>query len=306
MVGRPTLRSALMIVAALAMALAAPDLSRSASIPDRPGIPIVHLNGQRYMVVDFRSEDPRILVDGKEETSPGAHVSLVPGTTFLPGYVKVVQGFGLTLPGQNGKRADTPEATLFDATLTADRDLNKVFALFVVFEDTTKDFSKIPQVLIIGNAVGTLRAGKPEAFEARVRAINSRMGLRWIVLLFSEGVQIRTSMGNQILDTLFDALDRNQLQKVIAERAAGTHPLMVFRRSPLAFSDPLKSRYAGRTIRVSLKVTPEGLPEIEQIDESSDANLVQEISSQLNTWLFLPGVKDGRVLEAPVIVPIKF
>jgi hypothetical protein len=199
------------------------------ALPERCAVPIARLKGQRLTIVDFRSEVPRVILDGREvPAEPG--VSLVPGDALAPGFIKVAEASVSTdiyenylRVGDNGKPLDTR----YQATLTADRDLQKVFLLFLLFEDNEGDFSDVPRLTITDYAVGKLAAGKQKGVDFRFAPLVKRDSTKrmvWTVLAFSGGAQIKTSYGNGVLNAFFDSLDRVQRQKMIAQRSTGTFP----------------------------------------------------------------------------------
>ena len=301
----------LLTVALIGMTRTILGASDSIAIPDRPAIPVAQLKGKRAKIVDFRNEFPRVMVDEKE-VSAETGISLVLGDTFLPGYITVTQATVTTdiyaaywNAGDNGKPLDTR----YKATLMSDRDLQKVFLLFLLFEDAGGDYSQVPQVTITSYGVGNMRAGKNEWVDFRFAPLiakNSRKKLLWTMLAFSAGSQVRTNEGNEALDTFFDSIDRFQQQKMIAQRAVGNFPPALVRRFPFIFSDELKKQYAGRTISLRVNVTADGLLDTVEMDEPPDAALLNTVAKQMSYWLFLPKVKDGQVTTATVVLPIKF
>ena len=283
----------------------------ASAMPERFAVPVARLKGQRLTIVDFRSEVPRVVVDGKEvPAEPG--ISLVPGDSFAPGFINVTGGSVSTdiyenylEVGDNGKPLDTR----YKATLTADRDLQKVFLLFLLFEDTDGDFSEVPRLTMTDFAVGKLKGGSAKSVDFRFAPLlkrNSAKRMVWTVLAFSAGAQIKTSYGNGVLNAFFDSLDRVQRQKMIAQRSTGTFPLGLVRRFPITFSDELKQRFVGRTLNISADISADG--ELDGVDaedpEGNEVALAAE--AQLRYWLFLPRVVDGRPRPSTVVLPIKF
>jgi len=283
-------------------------MAMSSAVPERPGIPVAYVGGQRLVIVGYKGNDPVVLSNGARVTVHDARVSIIPGETFAPGVVTVdsAESISQTNTQQVNGEYSKQQYNIFYGKLTADRDLSDVYLLLLEFEDLNGDYSGAPKVAILGTAIGRMEAGVKKTVNADFPPLLSKRHLYWGALVFSGGVEVRGGAGVGLLDSLFDMVDHVGLQKAIAERASGNHQLMIYRRFPLKFGEDLKGKYAGQTVRLDVSVSPSGQLDYVKAEGSSGGDLAREVARQLGWWLFLPRVKDGEPQEGDIIMPIKF
>ncbi len=118
--------------------------------------------------------------------------------------------------------------------------------IMLVFEDAPNKGLQAPKIVMLGTEIGHMEAGKKKTVSVNFPPLNSPYPLRWVALVFSGGTEVRATMGNQVLDQLFNIVDHIGLNNVIVQRSSGDYPLMVYRRFPLKFGDDLKKKYSGK------------------------------------------------------------
>jgi hypothetical protein len=278
------------------------------TLPERAGIPIAYVGKQRGTLVAYVDGDPIVLIDGARRQVHRPPISVVPGGTFGAGFVTVADSAAQSNSGptlNSGNR--TYNYTSYFATMTPDRDLPDAILILLVFEvDPEGQFTEIPKVALLAKSLGRLKAGKKTDVSAYFPPLESRNPQRWTALLFSGGSQIHTSYGNDVLELLFNMIDRVGQKKAVAQRVAGDFPVAVYRHFPLKFSDDQKKAYAGQTLNLEVTITPEGLFDTLRIDGVSDDDMARDLAAQMAFWLFLPPVKDGQAQSTTFVLPIKF
>jgi hypothetical protein len=278
------------------------------SLPERPGLPMAYVGGERLPIVAFDGHSPVVVVNGARKTRRDVPVSIVPGASFGDGFVAIKEaeatGEQMTYDIYGSK--STRSFTAFDATLTADRDMDDVYLLLLVFPDLGGVYDSAPKVAIVGTGVGRLEAPRGKKVSADFPPMNSKERLYWTALVFSGPSAVRSTRGNGVLDTLFDAVDHVGLGRVIAERSSGGHPPMVYRHFPLKFGDDLKGRLAGQTVNLRIRVSPDGTFDYLDTTGGVDPALAAEAAAQLRQWLFIPRIKDGAADEGTIVLPVKF
>lgn len=282
-----------------------------APMPERAAVPVAYVGQQRCTIVSYKGTDPVVMLDGSPKAVHKAPISVVPGGKFGPGYVAVQHGEAIN------EREHTRDSTqigptyaaytAFYAKMTADRDLPDAFLILLVYEyDKVNPYTQVPRVALLGSNIGKLESGKQRSVKADFPPLNSSMSLRWVALLFSGGVQIKTSDGNGVLDGLFDLTDHVGLTRAIERRNSGDLPLEVFRNFPLKFKDSQKKKYAGQTLDATITIAPSGNFDYLRLEGVDDTELVKDLAGQFGYWLFLPPVKDGQPQSTSVVLPIKF
>lgn len=279
-----------------------------ADLPERPGIPVVYVEGKKCLIVGFSGTTPVALVNGEKKRSSSDHTSIVPGERFADGMVKVSEAHGYNETSDyNMMGTHTVDRYfIFNGTLTADRDLKDVFILLLDFEDLGTAYDVPPRIAILGKSVGDLVANKEKTIDADFPQLKTKARTRWTLLLFSGGIAVHTSYGNRTLDGLFNLEDHVGLQKAIAARNSGNLQVMIYRHFPFKFVDEIKAKYAGKTVKLRLRISEDGtLDNIENGNEL-DPSLARDATFQLSNWLFVPAVQDGRAVEATATIPLKF
>lgn len=278
-------------------------------MPDRPGIPVAYVDGQRLVVVAFKGTNPVVVSKGARTTLHDAHVTIIPGEGFAPGVVTIdkAEAVSMTRTTTFDFEASRQQYTTFDGKVTADRDMSDVYLILLVFEDLNGDYSGAPKVAILGTSLGSLAAGVKKQVGVNFPPLTSKMQLHWAALIYSGGMQVHSSGDSDgLLSALFETVDQVGLQKAISDRRYGDHPLMVFRRFPLKFDADLKQRYAGKTMNMTALIAASGRLDYIQADSAEDEELAREVASQVGTWLFVPRIVNGGPLESSVVIPIKF
>jgi hypothetical protein len=297
------------------LALSAPSLHPAGlgqvtiAIPERPGIPIVHFNGQKAKVIAFRGTDAMIMDKGAARSALGMPISIIPGDEFGPGLITIERSHAgsVSIGGRDSDKPTNLDYTAFYAKVVADRDLSDVFLVFLVYEASRDGkYDEVPRVSLQGLGIGKLEAGKARTIDTNFRMLSSSSPLRWTALFFSGGSQIRTTEGNEVLDGLFEMIDRAGLLKVIGERSSGDYPLMIYRHFPLSFRDAEKTKFAGRTVDILIKIAPTGYFDSLVTEGVHDQFFADSIARQLSFWLFIPPIKDGVPQAASIVLPIKF
>jgi hypothetical protein len=278
------------------------------SIPLRPGIPVAYVGDQRLMIVGYKGNDPVVLKNGSKTTVHDARVSIIPGETFAPGVVTIdsAQAFSQINTQQIDGQYAQQKYNVFEAKVTADRDLSDVFLILLEFEDLNGDYSDAPKVAILGVNIGHLAAGVKKSVDADFPPLLSKRSLRWVALVYTAGVQVHSGSGEELLSGLFDMLDHVGLQKVISARTYGSYPLTVYRRFPLKFDAEVKQKYAGQAFSLNVMIAPSGALDYVNSDSPGQEPIARELARQMGSWLFIPRIKDGEPLEGVVIVPLKF
>ncbi len=278
-------------------------------LPDRPGLPVAYVDGKRETIVDFKGNNPVVVIGGVRVTKRGVPVSLVPGGTYGEGQLNVAgagaveETYTLTGPVRVGNRA----YTLFNAKITADRDMRDVFMVLLVFEapDGSDSLDK-PRVALLGVHIGHLEAGRAKSVDADFPPLSSERQLNWAVCFFNGGLQVHSTQGNETLNALFDIMDRIGLRNELAKRSTGEFPMAIYRHFPLQFSDETKKRFAKRTVNVRVHVASDGTLDLVDSDDHMGSVLSREITGQLAYWLYLPRVKDGQSYPSIFILPLQF
>jgi hypothetical protein len=278
------------------------------TLPERAGIPIAYVGKQKGIFVAYVDDDPIVLIDGARRQVHRPPISVIPGGTFGPGFIAVSGSAALSNTGpslNSGNR--TYDYTSYFATMTPDRDIPDAILILLVFEASPEgQFTEVPKVALLAKSLGRLKAGKKTDVSAYFPPLESRNPQRWTALIFSGGSQIHTSYGNDVLELLFNLIDRVGQKKAVAGRVAGDFPVAVYRHFPLRFSDRQKKTYAGQTLNLEVTITPDGLFDSLRVDGVNDDTLASDMAAQMTFWLFLPPVKDGQAQSTTFVLPIKF
>jgi hypothetical protein len=284
-------------------------------VPDRPVQAVAKLKGEVLPVVAFDGDKPIAVVAGERKTLGRHTLSFRSAREQTPGLVTVQlltefpemdSSLG---PGVNHVRS-------LKAKFNADRDLSDVFALVVVYHTLDNIILTDTDTAVSGRAIGNLTAGQPVSMELVVPTLHWNEQLlifhvrpptsRWGLVLFSRGVQVRSSLGTNATDRVLDIADQQLFEAQLKQRLKGKHPVKLFRSWPLNFPDAIRQRYAGRTLQAQVTVSLTGTCEQVAFPENTDGELLKVADSQIRNWLFLPPFEDGLPIRSVVAIPVKF
>lgn len=284
-------------------------------VPDRPVQAVAKAKGEVLPVVAFDGEKPVVLVDGARKTLSRQVLSFRSAREQAPGLVavRVVTQFP-EMDSPLGP-ATNRERTL-EASLTADRDLPDVFALVVVYHTLGNIILTDTDAAVAGRALGNLTAGEARTVQLNIPTLHWNEQIvvfhaqpptsRWGLLLFSRGVQVRSSLGTVATDRILEISDQQLFEAQLKQRLKGKHPVRLFRSWPLVFPDEIRQRYAGRTLQAQVSVSLTGECEQVVFPDNPDRELLDHAETQLKNWLFLPPFEDGLPLRSVVAIPVKF
>lgn len=284
-------------------------VAEDAQWPERASVVLAAIGKDRFPIAAFAKQTPVVVQNDKLVPLPNAKIALRPATDFAPGLVRFDHA-KVTMPGAfalstgKGKRqtvefatdSDTKQTT-FKAEVTADHDLRHVFVVLAIFVDWGTQI--LPRVELFGSELPDLSAGKRQAINLTFPAPKSQFLGEWAVLVFSEGNEVRSSLGQQTIARFYDQIDRDAWQKAVTERSkGGPARCAVFRDMPIQLSEKSGRAYAGQNVRVRLSISETGIVERVELDNVNDENLRAELSEQFKWWLFLPSVAESGPVRA--------
>jgi hypothetical protein len=267
---------------------------------------VAYLGKQRYQIISYKDQKPVVMSsDGHRMTTMEPRISIVPGKDYAAGLITIDQFSGIS---DGGSASDSLNSGLnISVRFAADRDLADVFVIFMVFEaDPTGAYDEVPQVAFKGTSAGALKAGVMKDMSFHFDGLSSQRTMRCVPLFFVGGAQVNTAGGNAVLNGIFDVVDRVGLRRVIGERKSGDFPMSVYRRFPLNFDGRFAALYQGKTVNVTVNITPEGHFWTLGPVAAADQDLADDLSGQLQYWLFVPKISKGRPEATTIVVPLKF
>jgi hypothetical protein len=213
-----------------------PRMDAATGTSDWPVVPVAENDGKEQVVVGFREHpmrdlagfgtyrDPIVIVDGKAVVlfDRLTKVSIARGKEFGKGFVTVVDNVflahnyrsvnvttldsGYSYGAYGGSDLSAHRGfTSFTGTLTADRDLSDVTMILLLYEELDKNDARPPKVWIVGTEIGHLEAGKAHRFNESTPLVPySDNPIGWTTLVFSGGLQIPSTGGNQVVNGLLD------------------------------------------------------------------------------------------------------
>ena len=275
-----------------------------ANRPKRPALPIVIVKEQPCAVIAFAESDPVVMIDGDRKPRPDAKIALRSGKEFGQGLVSVE---AIPAGGSSDRSLgfEVGKESAFTATMCPDRDLNNAFLLVVVYETMGNIMLTETQIAVKGIGLGRIEAGHKKTVTGAFPHLQSKETKRYTVLIYNDGVPLATSIGNEAMELFLEVNDRIGHANAMDARMKGNQKLKLFRSMPFKFGEELQNRYGGRSLQARVQVSVEGLFVKVDVPEISDPSLIESLTKQLEQWLFLPPVIDGKVHPATVVVPVK-
>jgi hypothetical protein len=278
-------------------------------MPERAGIPVAYVSGQRYNIVAYAGNDPVVVINGTAKPVHGAPISVIPGGSFAGASARLASSAAIAMSASslNTSARGTGDYMAYYAKLTPDQDLPQAFLILLVYLTNPEEkYTDVPKVFLLGTSLGDLRAGRTKDISTYFPPVVSKTPSKWMALVFSRGAQVWTGDGNKPLDWLFDITEHVGQRKAIERRSSGDFPVEVYRRFPLSFTDADKKRLAGQTVNVDVTISPAGAFDVVRVDGDPNDDLEKELAREFSTWLFLPLVKNGQPQSTTVVLPIKF
>jgi hypothetical protein len=289
-------------------AQAAPE----ASLPDRPAAAVSKYKDNWAPVVAAHSSLPVVMVDKSQVVlEANAPILLTIGEHYSPGFV-TIKDINLTdiAPTNDLEQAATDSnmkatAETFDATVESDTDLSNAYAVLIA--SPQKEAPDAPPSLAVRvSEIGDMTAGKSNHLSVRLPKVRFGGERDWSLLIFSGGLEVRSTNMGELLTGYFDRMETISLKKKIAERIAQGKdvPISVFRRMPLNIPDDIKAKYHGQKIKVQMTVGPDGHVVSATAEGIDDPELTEALTKAFAPLLFLPQVKGGVAVSATAPVPI--
>jgi hypothetical protein len=283
---------------------------RTREVIERPARLTAEWKGARHPVVWFSSNRPVVLVDGKRRISDYKALGLSATDRYADGFVEMrntdSKNWTLEQYIDGQKLSGTQAWSTFACELSADRDLRDVFIVLVVFEVGEAHGDDPPRVAILGVPVGDLKQGVKKKASAALPALNTQKRTGWAALVFSSEGQVRSSGPESMISVFFDRVERYNLRIAIRERvfAGEDAPLKLLRFLPIRLDDELLEKYQGQSAKVRLYVSIDGDVEAVHLEEPRDSRLQGALEPQLRRWLFIPPMKEGRLVRQQVVLPL--
>lgn len=285
---------------------AAPD-----PMPRRPATVFASYKGNMEPIVSATWNNRPVVLENNQRITVADHsgVSLNLGRAFAAGRVEIREpealGWVKTYMADNVAFSQHPVSIQFKATLVSDTDLSDVFVVIVVF-----DVHEAPNELAVSSIlvadVGRLTAGKPTRFSSQFPPIANDRQRTWTTLVFSGGLEVRSTGVPDLLAQFFDVTERHRHSLLMQQRVHGTDAAIeVFRQFPLELSEDLKAAYSGQTVQARLTINLHGSVSAVALVDLQDPKLVDELRAQFGWWLFLPAIKDGAAVPRQAILPLR-
>jgi hypothetical protein len=281
------------------------------AMPRRPAAVFALHRGNMEPVVGAGWDNRPIIMDGDRRVTvePTAAIGLNVGHAFAAGRVEIrnleALGWARTYTANNVQFSQRAVFTEVNATLVSETDLPDVFIVIVAFA-AGEALDAPPLCTLFVSDIGRLEANKPKRFSSRFPPVEGEHQWNGTALVFSGGLEVRSSGGPDLLPQFFDSVERYKHGQRMQERAHGADAAIeVFRQFPVELPGDLKAAYSGQTVQVRLTISPQGnVSDLELVD-LKDPKLAGELRNQFGWWLFLPAVKNGVALERPAILPLR-
>jgi hypothetical protein len=297
----------------LALAVGA-QTATTAQLPDRPAAAITNYKDTWLPVVGADQNAPIVVFNGNPVTlGSGAGIVLTVADRYANGFVTIKDAFCSDVPVTNDAQTAAemanemkPTSEILQASLTADVDIPDAYALLITYPPS-KTPDAAPMLAVVTQSVGDLKAGVGAHLRAVLPKLGQEEGKGWSILVFDAGRQVRSSGMGELLPGYFDRIEASTLKKRIAERLEKRvdAPIAAFRQMPLGLPEPIKAKYHGTTIKVEIRVSVDGRVVSAKPVGLADPDLWEALGRGFSTWLFLPPVKDGALVPASAIIPLK-
>lgn len=299
---------------ALPLVAIAVSAQTTSPLPDRPAAAISNYKDTWLPVVGTDNNAAVVVPAGGSPVTLGLNAGIVlsVGDHFADGFVTVKDAFTVDVPTSNDLQTAAttsqmkPTSVTLQATLTSDVDIPDAYALLITYPPT-KTADAAPMLAVVPHTIGDLKAGVTKHISAVLPKLNEDEGPGWSILVFDAGRQVRSSTMGEILPGFFDRIETASLKKRIAERVDKRvdAPLAPFRQLPLGLPDAVKAKYHGTTLKVEIRVSVDGRLVSAKPVGVADPALWEALNKGFSNWLFLPPVKDGTLVPASAIIPVK-
>jgi hypothetical protein len=281
-------------------------------LPDRAAAALTMYKDRLWPIVGAEGNAPIIVADGNQVTlGASASIAVSVGDRYADGFVKIDDLLTVDVPPSNDPNdiaSNEMKASQVDvrATLTSAIDIPDAYAILITYPPS-KNPDAAPMLAAVVHKIGDLTAGRETRISVRLPKLAQDEGPSWSILLFDAGRQVRSTGMDKLLPGYLDRLETAALKKRIADRLGkgADAPIAVFRQMPLSLPDPIKAKYHGTTIKVEVRVGPEGRVVWARPVGLSDADLLEALNKGFANWLFLPPMKDGSVAPGSAIIPLK-
>jgi hypothetical protein len=273
--------------------------------PPQPASLYAKVQGQEIQVVAYKDQVPLVMLNGRLSPVPDAQLSFRPSEEFAPGFVRIENPI-LTAQTTKHTFSGTERYSILEAKLTADRELDNVFVVVLVYNDWRSEFLTPPPARIWGKQVGRMEAGQRKSIAEFFPENKTFHKVQWDLLVYSNGKIVQTSMGTSTLSLLFDTMARDAWQDAYLLLRKSDAAARVFHPLPYIFSEAVRRRHEGQTLIARVHLDNEGNVLRIDLPDLNDDEFAREARSQLRCWLYLPASTLGKTLSSTVEVPIRF
>ncbi|MFI5337277.1 MAG: hypothetical protein ACHQ5A_10865, partial [Opitutales bacterium] len=126
-------------------------------------------------------------------------------------------------------------------------------------------------------------------------------------IVFAGGLQVADGASRRVLARFFDAREREVHRRLLAKRQLGPdQPPGFYRTFPLDLPGELRTRYAGKTATVRVRVGRNGTVDDVFLEGTGDPELEPLLQAQLSHWLLLPRIRQGQPVPETIRLPLQF
>lgn len=242
------------------------------------------------VVVAVKEDDtPMVLVGSKvREAVKRARLFLKPGATYHDAQFTITE-FKMKPAGEQGQ-------VLITATVTPDR---PVARSFVAVEVRGSD-GRTESVRVTG--LPAMNPAKPATYAIQVPGKpNRKSKTRPLVHYFAGALEvIHSEMTPAEISAAKAKRDEFTLKKT------QDRPVTVVYAVPPSYPEALRETAQGGTAKVQCRIGLDGRVIESKLKEASAPEFGEAAVNAVQDWLFAPAIKNGRFIEAEILVPIDF
>ena len=280
--------------------------------PERPAMVYLEEGDEELPLVASADNQPVVMKNGRRTPRGKSQLSIARTDAYAPGKVELrnVETNGHTLQVYSSGGSWTSEKIAVDSrfkvTLQADRDMEDVFVVVLIFDEIGDPSVPVRYGLWLVD-VGHLQAGVPKPISRRFQALAGDERRVVCPIVFSGGRQVQEEHSRQVLPWFFAALDREIHRSLLTRRQQGPDaPPDLFRTFPIELPPALREKYAGRTATVRIRINWEGRVDDVILEQLDDPELDALLQRQLRAWLLLPRIKQGHPIGESIRIPLQF
>ena len=302
-------------------AVAAMQFAAGMPPPLHPTLIYGDYKGQSLPVLGVSGETPQVKVDGKKRgLSTGRRAKFEPrrGAQYAPGELELRDmrasssktELVLMFETGNVSGGTLRAGSDFSATVIPSQDYSDCYVAIIFFDQGFLEGSaSAPGAFVQFERIKDLVGGKPNQIRLNFSYVETEgRRLGFFPLFFTAGLEIRTAQC-ELIAQFFHRMEQARHDRIVAAyceaNPSKTAPVEAYLKIPPIFLDPTVLEGAPPKAEVSFMVNEDGRMESLQFEKPVPPEVSAVLRRTLNSWLFLPRLKEGRPMRTMVRVPLQ-